>query len=99
MGKAAVEAMAAGKPVVASAVSGLRDVVRPGHNGVLVPPGDPHALSSGRRVDLLTGHRTGPGGSGRPPAGTAEAYGVKAMMARLEALYERLLRAKGLGMR
>ena len=92
MGKAAVEAMAAGKPVVASAVSGLQDVVRPGRNGVLVPPGDPDALSRAV-VDLLRdadrARRLG-----EAACRDADSYGVEAMVARLEALYERLLRKK-----
>ena len=42
---ALLEAMASGLPVIASAVSGTRQVVEPGRSGVLVPPGDPDALS------------------------------------------------------
>lgn len=45
LGIAALEAMAAGLPVVATDVGGLRETVRSGMNGILVPPGDPHALS------------------------------------------------------
>jgi len=36
--------MAYGRPVVASAVGGLLDLVRDGETGVLVPARDPHAL-------------------------------------------------------
>jgi teichuronic acid biosynthesis glycosyltransferase TuaC len=45
LGLAAVEALASATPVVASAVGGLREVVRDGENGILVPPGDPRAVS------------------------------------------------------
>jgi glycosyltransferase involved in cell wall biosynthesis len=36
----AIEAMAAGRPVIASAIGGLTDIVEDGVTGVLVPPGD-----------------------------------------------------------
>jgi glycosyltransferase involved in cell wall biosynthesis len=48
----AVEAMASGKPVVASAVGGLREAIQHEHTGLLVEPDDPDSL--GRSiVDLL----------------------------------------------
>lgn len=43
-GIVAIEAAVAGKPVVASAIGGLRDIVVDGESGLLVPPGDREAL-------------------------------------------------------
>ena len=45
-GMVAREAMAHGRPVVATAVGGLVDAVEHGVTGLLVPPGDPDALRS-----------------------------------------------------
>lgn len=45
LGIAAMEAMAAGLPVIATATGGLVELVQEGITGYLVPPGDPESLA------------------------------------------------------
>ena len=46
MGQVAIEAMLVGRPVVASDVGGLREVVEHGVTGLMIPSGDPGALAA-----------------------------------------------------
>ncbi len=50
---AAVESLAAGTPLVATAVGGVGEIVVDGVNGLLVPPGSPDAF--GRALERLLG--------------------------------------------
>jgi len=51
LGVVLIEALSRGRPVIASAVGGIPDVVRDGETGLLVPPGDAPALA--RAIDAL----------------------------------------------
>ena len=42
-----LEAMNAGKPVLATRVGGIEEIIRHGESGFLVEPGNPHALADG----------------------------------------------------
>lgn len=46
LGVVLLEAMNFARPVIASLSGGITDIVRPGENGLLVPPGDAAALAS-----------------------------------------------------
>ena len=52
-GLVALESMACGTPVVATRVGGLQTVVEDGESGLLVPPGDQHALAKAMARVLL----------------------------------------------
>ena len=47
-----LEAMAAGKPVISTAIGGVNEAIIHGKTGVLLPPGDPHALAAAIRRTL-----------------------------------------------
>ncbi|HEX7126959.1 MAG TPA: glycosyltransferase family 4 protein [Thermodesulfobacteriota bacterium] len=83
------QAMAAGRPVVATNVNGAPEAVREGVTGHLVPPGDVEALAD-RVIDLLRNpdRRRAMGEAARS---AAAAFDVGAMTRRHEALYERLV--------
>jgi glycosyltransferase involved in cell wall biosynthesis len=66
LGVAALEAMAAGRAVVASRVGGLAEAVVEGRTGVLVPPGDPPSLAEAiTRLALDRDFRDRLGSAGR----------------------------------
>jgi glycosyltransferase involved in cell wall biosynthesis len=49
LGRAVTEAMASGRPVVATAVNGVPDLVESGATGLLARPGDPESLATSVR--------------------------------------------------
>jgi len=86
---AMLEAMAAGRPVVVSAVGGMLDVIRDGVDGVLVPPHDAVALAAGLER-VLGDPAFGASLAQRARARIALDYSMDQMCRRLAAIYARL---------
>jgi glycosyltransferase involved in cell wall biosynthesis len=89
-GLAALEAQAAGKPVIATRVGGLDEVVVDAETGVLVPPGDVGALRGALRALLSDeGARARMGRSARRHAAR---FAASQALPRMEDVYTRVLR-------
>lgn len=90
-GMVLIEAMASGRPVIASNLPGVRSVVTEGRDGFLVPPGDVVALRTtlARLAALPTAARQAMGIAGREKV--ERDYGWEQIGARLEAIYADVL--------
>jgi glycosyltransferase involved in cell wall biosynthesis len=93
MGRAAVEAMAAGRPVIGSRVSGIQDVVSDGETGLLVPPADPAALARAI-IRCLSLPALAAALSTRAQR-EVHKYGIEPMIGKIDDLYIRLLAPGG----
>jgi glycosyltransferase involved in cell wall biosynthesis len=90
MPNAVLEYMAAGRPIVATAVGATPELIEDGMHGLLAPPGDPAALARaiGRLlVDPALARRLGEAARWR----ARERYGREAMVRRFEDFYAGLL--------
>jgi glycosyltransferase involved in cell wall biosynthesis len=88
-----IEALAAGRPVVATKVGGVPDVVDDGETGFLVRPRDTHALAE--RLEILArdpDRRAAMGAAGR--ARVLERYAVDRLVDDVDALYRELLASR-----
>ena len=75
LGMVLVEAGLAARPVVASDIGGIRDIVVDGDNGLLVPPGDAHALA--RALGQVLAERAEAARMGQAGRARAERYLVE----------------------
>ena len=88
-GIAIVEAMAAGRPVVASAVGGIPEIVVHEDTGFLVPPGDAAALA-GALATLLTHPGQARAMGARGQARVRERFSIETAVQQHQQLYESL---------
>lgn len=89
---AVLEAMAAGKPVVATAIGGTNEIVEHGVTGLLVPPGEPEELAGA--IHKLLSDRVLAGRlaeSGRARA--IEHFSAEAMVRGVARIYDEVLTA------
>jgi glycosyltransferase involved in cell wall biosynthesis len=88
-GVVALEAMAAGKPVIASEIGGLPTLVEDGVTGLLVTPGDEEALRRAMQ-HLLDNPELGTR-MGATAKDRAQAYAPERYAERIEAIYSSVL--------
>jgi glycosyltransferase involved in cell wall biosynthesis len=94
---ALIEAGAAGKPVVATRVGGVADVVQDGKTGLLVPPGDPAAVAAG--ISALLDDPARARALGEAARGEANArFTIERLADDLTRLYGELLARKASGL-
>ena len=88
MGRVLVEAMAAGKPVVASRVGGIPDLVQHGETGYLVPPADEKALADS--IKKLLDDPENAWEMGQRGKEYCQQFSLEAMIEKLDDLYSSL---------
>jgi glycosyltransferase involved in cell wall biosynthesis len=94
LGRSLLEAMVLSKPVVATNVGGIPEVVKDNLNGFLVPPGDARALAEAI-IHLLKNKelRRRMGEEGRKQID--ERFSTKKMVDNIEGVYRQILKEKG----
>ena len=92
MGRVLVEAMAAARPIVASNVGGIPDLIKHGKNGLLVPSGDEKALADSILRLIYNPHEARE--MGQNGKEMCFGYNVNAMVDQIDNLYKTLLMEK-----
>jgi glycosyltransferase involved in cell wall biosynthesis len=85
-----IEAMAAGSPVVATAVGGVVELIADGETGYLIPPSDPAALAESIAMVLADTKRSA-SVAGRARDFVRVNFGVNRMVESVEKLYQEVM--------
>jgi len=94
MGRVLVEAMVIGKPIVASNVGGIPDLVIHNKNGFLAPPKNPEELA--KYIEILLCNKEKREGMGQAGKEIALNFSAENMVERITKLYKELLTKKNI---
>ncbi|MEN8238865.1 MAG: glycosyltransferase [Actinomycetota bacterium] len=86
-----LEALALGRPVVATSVGGVPSIVRDSETGILVPPGDPDAMAQAIAW-MIDNPATAAAYGANGRALVEERHGIERMVRDTEAVYDEVLR-------
>lgn len=92
LGLALIEALACGRPCVASDTGGISDVIKNGRSGIMVPPGDSQALADAIMRVLRDGVLRAELQSNA--GGAVTRFSIEEMAGRLGALYDEVISAR-----
>ena len=90
MGRVLVEAMASGRPIIASRAGGITDLIMHEQNGLLFPPGDSKALADAILSMLKNPDRAKEMGiKGKT---LCQQFSIEKMIEKIDTLYSNLIR-------
>jgi len=89
-GRVLIEAMAAGKPVVATSGGATCEIVENGTHGLLVPPGDAHELAEAI-IRVLTDREMAAAMGSQGRARVREQFNMRQLVDGVQAIYDELL--------
>jgi glycosyltransferase involved in cell wall biosynthesis len=90
LGTAVLDALALGKPVVATRAGGLPEIIEDGKTGRLVAPADPRALAEGI-IELLTHSDLAKAMASEGPARIQQFFSIDAMVGKNIEVYKKIL--------
>jgi len=94
MGRVLVEAMALGKPIVASHIGGIPDLITQGKNGFLVPPRNPEQLA--KYIQILIEDKEKRESMGQAGKKISLKFSKEIMVEKITGLYNELLFKKNI---